>query len=256
MNEPRTTSYGLHSSYKSDGYVALARFLDDEELGELESRLDRFMLDVVPAMPDDHVFYEDKQDTTTLKQLQHMCDYDPWFHKLITVGKFRALAEELLQSPVVPKNLQYFNKPPRIGRPTPPHQDGFYFKLNPCLALTMWLALDVVNEENGCVRYIPGSHKLGMRAHTRSQMLGFSQTIADFPVDTELEIEVSMSAQPGDLLAHDALTIHRAGGNESVTRSRRSLGFIYYSEDATEDAASHQKYQQELANELRSKGKI
>ncbi|MEC8389905.1 MAG: phytanoyl-CoA dioxygenase family protein [Planctomycetota bacterium] len=36
-----------------------------------------------------------------------------------------------------------------------------------------------------------------------------------------------LPAQPGDLLVHDAMTIHRADANRSTNRTRRALGFIY-----------------------------
>ena len=44
-------------------------------------------------------------------------------------------------------NLQYFNKSPGANKPTPPHQDGYYFMITPCEAVTMWLALDEVDDE-------------------------------------------------------------------------------------------------------------
>lgn len=120
----------------------------------------------------------------------------------------------------------------------------------------MWLAMDDVDEENGCVRYVRGSHRLGMRSHGRSGTLGFSQYITDYPCPNDLRHEVAFPAKPGDLLVHHAITIHRADGNRSATRSRRALGFIYYSEQAVEDAQAAQRYQQQLAKELASAGKI
>ena len=152
-------------------------------------------------------------------------------------------------------NMQYFNKPPGLGQATPPHQDGFYFMLDPCRALTMWLALDEVNEENGCVRYVSRSHKLGLRKHVRTQTLGFSQGIENFPTAQDEKNEIAIFAQPGDLLIHDAMTIHRANQNNS-SRSRRALGFIYYSEFAKQDTAAHAKYQRKLAEALKAEGKI
>jgi phytanoyl-CoA hydroxylase len=67
---------------------------------------------------------------------------------------------------------------------------------------------------------------------------------------------VTCPAKPGDLLVHDALTIHRADANRSCTRSRRALGFIYYSQRAREDREAHTMYQRRLAEDLKSKGKI
>jgi phytanoyl-CoA hydroxylase len=246
----------LLRSFATEGFVVFRQFVVDEELAELIANVDRFIRDIVTQLPQEQVFYEDKNDRATLKQIQQMGDYDAWFHELFTGGRFREVAERLLDGPVVPKNMQYFNKPPGVGQPTPPHQDGYYFMLDPCEAVTMWFALDAVDEENGCVRYVRGSHKRGMREHARTQTLGFSQGIIDYPTDRDRECEIALPAEPGDLLAHDAMTIHRADGNQSATRSRRALGFIYYSQRAREDAAAHVIYQRKLAEEMKAAGKI
>lgn len=243
---------GLAAGFAEDGFVALRSFLGGEELSEMLENVDRFLEHVLPGLPPEHVFFEDKQDPKSLKQIQQMGDHDRWFDERFRRGRFRDLAEQLLAGPVTPKNMQYFNKPPLSGKSTPPHQDGFYFMLEPCEALTMWLALDEVDEENGCVRYVPGSQNSGLRDHATTGTLGFSQGIVEYTTDNELP----MSASPGDLLAHHALTIHRADGNRSATRSRRALGLIYYSERAREDAAAHARYQQKLADELKAAGRI
>ena len=120
----------------------------------------------------------------------------------------------------------------------------------------MWLALDEVDEENGCVRYVLGSKERGMRPHGRTQTLGFSQGITDYGLPEDQANEVALPAQPGDLLVHHAMTIHRADGNHSKTRHRRALGFIYYSEQAQEDESAHAAYQKKLSEELAQSGKI
>jgi len=245
----------IQSDFENDGFVAIRHFLHGEELAELMTNVERFIRDIVPTMPPEHVFYEDKSDRSTLKQIQHMGDYDPFFQDLFVAGRFREIAELLLDGPVEPKNMQYFNKPPGVGQPTPPHQDGFYFMLNPCEAVTMWFALDHVDEENGCVRYVRGSHKHEMRHHARTGILGFSQGIVDYTTE-ERERELALPSEPGDLLVHHAMTIHRADGNQSADRNRRSLGFIYYSNRAKEDVAAHEDYQRALAEEMTSEGKI
>ena len=57
--------------------------------------------------------------------------------------------------------------------------------------------------------------------HAR-KTLGFSQGIVGYPTALERESETPFPAKPGDLLVHDAMTIHRADGNRSMTRSRRA----------------------------------
>jgi phytanoyl-CoA hydroxylase len=246
----------LTKTFHEHGYVAVPSFLASEDLQSLNEHLTRYLRDIVPRMSAEHVFYEDKQHRSSLKQLQRMHEYDDWFMALFTDGRFRETAESLLAGPVVPKNLQYFNKPPRFGQPTPPHQDGYYFMISPCEAVTMWLALDDVDEQNGCVRYVPGSHRRGMRTHGRTTTLGFSQGIVDYPTEDDRLRETPISARPGDLLVHHALTIHRADGNHGATRHRRALGFIYYSARAREDSQAHLDYQRRLAEELRAAGKL
>jgi len=243
------------ATFEQDGFVAVPRFCDAAELQALEAALARFIAECVPALPVENVFYEDKANLGTLKQIQRMHEHDDFFGDFFE-GKPKRLAEEILGEKVVGKNLQYFNKPPALGQATPPHQDGFYFMLEPCRALTMWMALDMVDEENGCVRYVRGSHTRGMRPHGRTETLGFSQGITNFAQAADSKNEVACPAQPGDLLAHHALTIHRADANTSPTRTRRALGFIFYGESAREDLAAHKAYQVKLATEMEVAGKI
>lgn len=243
-------------TYSERGFLEVRDFVAGLLLDELIENVQRFIGEIVPGMPPEHAFYEDKSAADSLKQVQNMGDYDPWFYDLLTKGAFREVAEKLLAGPVVPKNLQYFSKPAGIGRPTPPHQDGYYFMLDPCDAITMWFALDRIDEENGCVRYVKGSHVRGMRPHARTQTLGFSQGITDYPSQEDSEFEVAVLADAGDLLVHDAMTIHRADGNVSADRSRRALGFVYYSERARVDADARAAYQKQLTQEMKAQGKI
>ena len=238
--------------FERDGFVAIGSFLSRSEVATCLREVERYVAEVIPGLPAEHVFYENKDDLTTLKQLQRMHEHDAWFGEFFA-DKPQRLAETLLGTEVVGKNLQYFNKPAAGGQPTPPHQDGFYFKLNPPHALTMWMALEDVDEENGCVRYVKGSHRKGMREHGRSGTLGFSQGMTDFGRQEDLAAEEAMPAAPGDLLAHHALTIHRAEGNLSATRSRRALGFIFYSIEAREDLVAEELYRRELVKQQQGK---
>ena len=244
---------GRRANFERDGFVAQPSFYGVDELLAIEDALMRFIAERISELRAEHVFYEDKSNLSTLKQIQQLHKYERFFEELMN-DKPKQLAEELLGEAVIGKNLQYFNKPPGTGKATPVHQDGYYFMLQPSHALTMWLALDVADEENGCVRYLAGSHIHGMRPHARTQTLGFSQAISDY--DSEADDEIICLAQPGDLLAHHALTIHRADANTSATRSRRALGFIFYGESAKEDSVAHATYQRQLRQEMIVQGRI
>jgi len=244
----------LKQSFDRDGYVAIKSFLDTQQSSELISQTNRFIKEVVPTIPTEEVYYEDKAYKSTLKQVQKIYDYDDYYLKLATSNAVVSLAEELLGGPVALKNMQYFNKVPRIGQGTPAHQDGYYFKIKPQQAVTMWLSLGDADETNGAVCYISGSHKTGMREHNSTGTLGFSQGISDWS-STDDDNEIQMKAQAGDILVHHSLTIHRANANQSEN-CRQSVGFIFYRQDVVEDTAAHDKYKAKLNENLAAQGKI
>ena len=241
----------LKSSFNENGYVFIPGFLTKEEVKEINLKLTSFIEEKTAAMPAGHVMYEDSNDKRSLKQMQDLNLYDPFFKKILLNSKFTEIASFLLEEKVIGKTLEYFNKPPRIGKPTPPHQDAYYFMINPVSAVTMWMALEDVDGENGCLHYVKGSHLKGMRPHGRTQTKGFSQGIIDY--GKEGDVEIGFPAQPGDLLIHHALTIHRADGNASDSRTRKAMGLIYFGESAKEDQDAKSAYQKKLAEELKEK---
>ena len=242
----------VHQRFLADGFLAVPGFLNADEVAACLRELTQFIEREVPDLPPEHVFYENKEEPSSLKQLQRLHEHNPWFEELMN-GKPRALAEELLGTKVIPQNMQFFNKPPGVGQPTPPHQDGYYFKLDPPEALTMWLALEEVDKENGCVHYVRASHKKGLRPHGPTGTLGFSQGMTDFGSAADLSAEEAMPASPGDLLAHHALTIHHADGNSSPSRTRQALGFIFYSVNAKVDAREQEAYRREAERQQRDR---
>ncbi len=208
-------------------------------------------------MPTSRVYYEDRNDPGSLKQVQKLFDCDPWFADFMSNSIIRKIAETLLQDDVERINMQYFNKAPQNNAATPAHQDGYYFHLDPCEAVTGWLALDAVDEENGCVHYVRGSQRATtLRPHGATGVLGFSQGITDFGNDEDINNAVSFPGPAGTFLMHHARTIHYAQANKSAHRPRRALGFIYYAKRAREDIAAKNAYQARLDQRLLSTNKI
>jgi phytanoyl-CoA hydroxylase len=244
----------LKESFDHQGYVVIPGFLRGNGLESLRHALDRYIHMRAPELPRADVLYEDPDSSATLKQLARMKQNDPFFAELIHQPRWVKLAETLLADKVIPQEVEWFNKPPKLSKPTPPHQDGYYFMLEPNEAATMWLALDSVDESNGCMRYLPGSHCRGLRPHGRTEVVGFSQGISDYR-DVDRQAEVPIEAEPGDLLVHHALTIHRADANNSE-RHRRSLGFIFYAASARQDKERLAAYQSRLYQQWDAEKKI
>ena len=144
--------HGDEDRVRSRRLCRYTRFHGGDEAAEISKQIDRFIDEVLPTCSEALAFYEVKDQPETVMRLQKMQDYDEFFRQLLNSDRFVNMASQLLGDDVVARNLQWFNKPARVGSVTPAHQDGFYFMLEPNEAVTLWLALDLVDEENGCVR--------------------------------------------------------------------------------------------------------
>lgn len=226
--------------FLQDGYTIIRQFLPPEEFARLRSELDRYITDVVPTLDSALAFYEDRDRGETLKQLSGM-DQDPFFAEYKQHDRWLQVARELLGEDGIVQGVEWFNKPPNTDHRTPPHQDNYYFCLSPPNVLTMWLALDSIDEENGCLRYVCGSHLEPLRPHQRTTTLGFSQGITDFS-EGDSAREVAVTAEPNDLLIHHGQTIHRADANRSTTRHRRSFAMVVRGTSCTRDNSAYQRY--------------
>lgn len=245
-------SQEIRERYVRDGFVVVRDFLPPDERAELEANLDRYVREVVPTLGDAHAFYVDRSRPETLKQLQHM-DGDAYFRAYASHPRWLALARTLLGSEVGSQSVEWFDKPPGAPSPTPPHQDNYYFCLKPPDVVTIWLALDPVDDENGCLRYVAGSHEQGIRPHGRSNVLGFSQGILDHGPD-DLAREVRIHLQPGDAVAHHGQTIHRADPNISRTRHRRAFAMVVRGIHCQRDEEAFARYRTALEQQHRTMG--
>jgi len=222
------------------GFVIIKKLLKPTEFVELSRQLDRYIRDVVPTLSDADAFYQDHSRPETLKQLQRMA-CDPFFRDYMRHPRWTELAQSLVGESVAADQPEWFNKPSGTTHVTPPHQDNFYFSLAPANVVTIWLALDSVDAENGCLRYVDGSHLRGLRSHVKSKILGFSQGINDYASD-DFTREVAVPLEPGDAVAHHGMTIHRADANLSVTRQRRSFAMVFRGVSCRRDEAAYEKY--------------
>jgi phytanoyl-CoA hydroxylase len=234
----------LKPAFDRDGFVVVRKFLDGDELTELRDNLDRYIHTVVPTLPASAAFYDDRGRPETLKQLQHM-GCDAFFADYRGHPRWTALAEALLGESVTAKEPEWFNKPPGTMHVTPPHQDNFYFCLRPPHVVTLWLALDAIDEQNGCLRYVLGSHANGVRPHGPTAVLGFSQGVLDYgPSDAAREVAIRL--EPGDLVAHHGDTIHRADANRTADRQRRAFAMVLQGDGCQRDDAAFERYQEAL----------
>ena len=105
-------------------------------------------------------------------------------------------------------------KPPHHGGPKPYHQDNFYFQCNPAdHVATAWIVLDDVGEDNGCLRYISGSHKEGIIPHFEVENKPYNRGPAEDQID--LSREVLAPVGKGGVVFHHSQTLHSSHRNYS-----------------------------------------
>ena len=106
------------------------------------------------------------------------------------------------------------------------HQDAKYIGLEPHNWVTAWVAITDANENNGCMRMWPGSHKNNLKHHNQkfdaNNLLTRGQTIENVPIkETEPVI-----LKAGQMSLHHPTIVHGSGINKS---NDRRIGFVVQS---------------------------
>lgn len=120
-------------------------------------------------------------------------------------------------------------KPP-FGNPTAWHLDVPYWSFDSRDAISIWIALDDATLANGCMYYLPGSHKTA-----RFENVGIGQNLDDlfkvYPEWREID-PVPCPCPAGSAVFHNGLTAHGAGAN--MTRhARRAMTCAYMPDGCT-----------------------
>lgn len=240
MTTPMTTC----EKFLRDGYARITGILSAEEIQSVNDALDRYIGTIQPGVTE-HVFFEGDRRIQNLLQIRYLERVSHFFAKYLQDERLISVARDLLGEEVVPQQMHFFTKPASSGGGTPPHQDGYYFMLlEPVPAVTMWIALEPVDLDNGCLCYVPGSHRGSIGAHATTRRVGFSQGLEA----SELAVGVRVPAEPGDLLVHHGKTVHWAGPNRTG-RTRRAFGCVFYGRSAQLDEDARRAYRDRIASE-------
>lgn len=149
--------------------------------------------------------------------------HDPWRKAATLAALVPALAARAAAAIGVPGLVLFhdhlLHKPPG-GDDMAWHQDFSYLPLDRPGGLTLWIALDDIAEDNGCLYYVFGTHLLGERRAAWG-MMDDDPRAALPPIDVGDEPGEPAPTAAGCAVAHHALLWHRSPRNTS-TRPRRS----------------------------------
>lgn len=210
--------------FKANGYLAGIKILNDEQVDALRSDLDGLMEPEQAANP---LFYEYNLNESSEpdKRLFHALGawrVSPAFHDLLFHQAFTGPASQLLGGPVRFWHDQLFVKPAEDGGVVAWHQDYSYWtRSTPMAHLTCWIGLDDSTTENGCVHYVPGSHRWDLlpRGDLANAM---DSVLAILTEDQKREFKpVAIELKAGEASFHHPLMLH--GSYENRTdRPRRA----------------------------------
>ncbi|MGB7067978.1 MAG: phytanoyl-CoA dioxygenase family protein [Pyrinomonadaceae bacterium] len=206
--------------FSENGYLEGVRILDDDQIEILRAEL--------PALMNDHDrFYEFNlnESADPNKILFHALGawrISPAFHDLLWHPAFVIPAAQLLGGAVRFWHDQLFVKPAHDGGVVIWHQDYSYWtRTKPMAHLTCWIGLDDSTTENGCLHYIPRSHKWNLLP--REDFANDMDKIRDALNEEQLKEfkPIAIELKKGECSFHHPLMVHGSFANTS-DRPRRA----------------------------------
>ena len=214
------------SGFNEQGYVAGIQVLDDRQVEILCSELAGLMK---KSHPGNHLFHEyhsneSKDPNSVLFHALGAWRAEPGFHDVLWSPAFLVPASQLLGGAVRFWHDQLFCKPAHHGGVVAWHQDYSYWtRTEPMSHLTCWIALDDSDRDNGCLYYVPGSHRWKLLPVT-----GLTGNMED--IMTVLSPEQKQAFQPvpielkrGQCTFHHPLMVHGSYENRSQRPRRATL---------------------------------
>ena len=186
--------------YHEDGYVIPEYRLPEETLQDIRADYDRLLAR--------HPEFRD--------YCPMLLRYDLSFLNYARDSNILDMVAQVIGPDIILWNSSFFAKPAVNGKKTPWHQDGEYWPLRPLATCTVWLAIDEATVENGCLKFMPGSHKRKeLRPHRTNKDPNFTlhQELLESEYDDEKAVPLELEA--GQMSLHDVYLLHGSEANDS-----------------------------------------
>ncbi len=212
--------------FHENGYLSGIRILNDEQVERLCSELQELF---DPKHPGNDLFHEfhSNESPDPSRVLFHALGawrIKPGFHDLLWHPAFTVPASQLLGGAVRFWHDQLFCKPAHHGGVVAWHQDYSYWtRTQPMAHLTCWIGLDDATRDNGCLHYVPGSH--------RWELLPITGLAGDMDaIQSVLTPEQKAKFQPiaielkkGEAAFHHPLMVHGSYENRTDRQRRATV---------------------------------
>ncbi|MBX3053813.1 MAG: phytanoyl-CoA dioxygenase family protein [Caldilineaceae bacterium] len=224
-------SAGQIEQYRTHGFLVIDDFLDADELAVWQQATDEAV----------------EQRLASTKTLTNQKDPDTFYAQVFTqclrLATTHPVMHELMYDPRLGEvagtlagvdgiriwHDQALYKPP-YGNPTGFHLDNPFWSFYSKDAISIWVALDDATIENGCLWYLPGTHKKAtFEATPINENLG--GIFKMYPEWRQLTA-VAAPVAAGGVVFHNGLVAHAAGVN-LTPRARRAMTCAYMPDGST-----------------------
>ncbi len=195
-------------SYRENGYlIGTPSVYTPEEMRTLKEELPQLMALL--------------RSGETAKDIREWHETSRWLFDICMNPKVHDLVEGVLGPNFFLWASSFFVKEPRTMETVGWHQDAYYWPMSPHNSVTVWLAFTDVDEENGAMKIVPGSHKAGIMKHQRSTATNSILTLELERGSFRDDAAVSMCLKAGEVSLHDDAAVHGSPANPS---DRRRVG--------------------------------
>jgi len=222
------------ASFHENGYLAGVQILDDQQVETLRAEL---ALLTNPKQPGNELFYEyhSNESSDASRVLFHALGawrIAPGFHDILWHPAFLVPASQLLGGAVRFWHDQLFCKPSHHGGVVAWHQDYSYWtRTQPMQHLTCWIGLDDATSDNGCLQYVPKSHRWNLLP--RTDLAGNMDAIQSVLTEEQKQQfkPVAIELKKGQCAFHHPLLLH--GSYENRTERQRRAVVLNVVKDGT-----------------------
>jgi non-heme Fe2+,alpha-ketoglutarate-dependent halogenase len=203
---PRRFTRDQISEFNDKGFVFPLDIFSDEEAGANRLYFDGIMEKAAAA----------GHNSYSINGWHRYCTdiYD-----LVMEPRILDYVEDLLGPDLICTMTHYFCKLPGETKQVAWHQDASYWPLTPSKVVTVWLAVDDVDDENGPMTVIPGSHQHGQIPFAEvddREVNVLGQSVPN-PLDWGNE-PVPFTMKAGQISLHSDLLLHGSVPNRSNRR--------------------------------------
>ncbi len=225
--------------YRENGFVILHDFLNEEELATWRDAVEnavanrqgrKFPHSKIKSGEDDGINKDAAYFGNVFTQIINLWQTDEKMKELILDKRIGEMATILSQSDGIRvwHDQALFKRP--WANPTSWHLDTPFWSFDSREALSIWIALDDVTIQNGCLYFMPGSQK---ETNLIEPGIGanMGEIFNEYPQFRDKEPVVSV-IKAGSCSFHNGITIHAAGPN-MTTQYRRAMTCAFMPDGST-----------------------